>query len=77
MGKNDIFMFNLHLCPIKNINCMVVYRSVHNVHSLHISTHIYTTMLDLWYFFPSHLISAEHSTQIHTVKEKVTQDFTL
>ena len=35
------------------------------------------TMLDLWYFFPSHLISAEHSTQIHTVKEKVTQDFTV
>ena len=38
MGKNDIFMFHLHLCPITNINCVVVYRSVH---SLHISTHIY------------------------------------
>ena len=47
MGKNDIFMFHLHLCPITNINCVVVYRSVHSLHisthiySLHISTHIY------------------------------------
>ena len=28
-------------------------------------------------FFPSHLIPAEHTTQIHTVKERVTQDFTV
>ena len=34
-------------------------------------------MSDLWYFFPSHLIPAEHTTQIHTVKERVTQDFTV
>ena len=35
------------------------------------------TMLDLWYFFPSHLIPAEHTTQIHTVKSCVTLSFTV
>ena len=34
-------------------------------------------MSDLWYFFPSHLIPAEYSTQIHTVKSCVTFSFTV